>query len=398
MSTDLGFIRNVIIGNVCVAVGMACTGFNEVLTSYLALSVVQVLFCRFTLQLLLAVMWWNLKKPTSPYVIKPANHDPSDTVTNWYGDQPYVINVWFRALCYCTSVPLFWYGVLTLPLGDLNCIFYLEPLMAIYAAHMVLGERLPPWYILIPATILALGGLLLVSQPPFLYNLFGQETDSDGTSVSGVIATVASAIGWTCTILMIRTATKTHFLQLEMAACMCIVFVSAPIVMILDHYIIKSDFVGDWTRSEWDWSWSACLGLLFMSLSGFVNLAFLNVGYQLGDAALVGWMEYTQIPISYLYQTFIFGNQPNTLEIVGAIAVTIGSILPVARELYVYCKHSRSTATVGSAEGEREPLIGSTDTADPLFKTPEHGATDGVMKDLVDVSKLKYNAVDDVKE
>merc|ERR1719295_1349993 len=135
-------------------------------------------------------------------------------------------------------------------------------------------------------------------------------------------------------------------------------------VMLLNHYWIQNDYVGDWSMSDWDWTWSGLLGITLMGCFGFTNLAFLNIGYQLADAALVGWMEYLQIPISYLYQTFIFGDTPNTFEIVGAVAVTVGSILPVVQQLYVYC----STHVVSENEGEGEtadestPLIQDTGT------------------------------------
>lgn len=364
--TDLNLIRNAIIGNVCVAIGMACTGINEVLTRYWGIAIVQVMTMRFGVQLCISAGWWAVRKPTSPYVIKPAGVDSSEpaTVHNWYGDTPFIVNIWLRALLYSVCIPLFWYGVLTLPLGDVNCIFYLEPLMAIYAAHLILGERLPPWYILIPATILAVCGLLLVSQPPFLTNLFSDADEEEETSVSGVVATVLSAVGWTITILLIRTSQKVHFLQLEIAATIMTSVVMGPLVMILNRYVIDDSMIGDWDMADWDFSWSGLLGVILMGCFGFTNLAFLNIGYQLADAALVGWMEYLQIPISYLYQTFIFGDTPNTFEIVGAVAVTVGSILPVVQQLYVYCSTRVASENEGEGEtaGESTPLIHDTGT------------------------------------
>ena len=67
-------------------------------------------------------------------------------------------------------------------------------------------------------------------------------------------------------------------------------------------------------------------------------------------------MEYLQIPISYLYQTFIFGNTPNWFEIVGAVAVTVGSILPVVQQLYIYCA-GRDAQAECAGEAESTPLI-----------------------------------------
>ena len=132
-----------------------------------------------------------------------------------------------------------------------------------------------------------MSGLLLVSQPSFLKKLLsGDDGDAEETSVSGVVATVVAAIGWTMTILLIRTAQKVHFLQLEMAACLMTVLVAGPCVMLLNHYWIHSACVGDWDKAAWDWSWSALLAILLMGCFGFANLALLNIGYQLADVAL----------------------------------------------------------------------------------------------------------------
>merc|ERR1719204_399820 len=104
-------------------------------------------------------------------------------------------------------MPMTWYGVLVLPLGDYNCIISLYPLLVVYGAHFWLGEELPPNIILVPATILTFAGLFMVSQPPFLIDLWSA-TDAQPVDMFGLLATIGCAVGWSIIILMIRTVTK----------------------------------------------------------------------------------------------------------------------------------------------------------------------------------------------
>ena len=80
----------------------------------------------------------------------------------------------FNSLSVNSLTPFAYYGVLTLPLGDWICIFYLCPLFTVYIAHFWLKEELPNCCILVPSTTLTVLGVLMVSQ-------FDGDVDWDGS-------------------------------------------------------------------------------------------------------------------------------------------------------------------------------------------------------------------------
>ena len=128
--------RNIITDNAWMAIVMVFTSINELLNHYWAILFVQILLMQFQVQMVMSCGWWSIRKsrtPRAPYVNKPAQAITSEPSTqhNWYDRQPFIVSIWLRTVIYGVSIPLFWYGVLTLPLYDANGHFYLEPLVTI---------------------------------------------------------------------------------------------------------------------------------------------------------------------------------------------------------------------------------------------------------------------------
>jgi len=256
------------------------------------------------------------------------------------------------------TYPLIWYGVLTVPLGDFNCIYNLYPLLTVFLAHFWLKEALPSWFVLVPSSVLSLGGVLLVSQPTFIFGA----ASMDSPDPFGLAATVLAAIGWTFVLVLIRTVTHSHFLQLEFAASFLIFTATVPVLMVLNHFVIRSRLIGDWMAADWSWSGFDCLCLVFAGCAGFADLVCVTAGYQLGDAASIGWIEYLQIPLTYVLQIWVLDQGIDYLEVIGAVAVTVGCVLPISRELWLYLKAERvpeteEFQTETQTEADYEPLI-----------------------------------------
>ena len=70
MSTNES-LRNTILGSLCIAMGEICFATSDSLVKISGLKESQLLYCRFGIQLIIAISWWNIKKPT--------------TVIKWYG-------------------------------------------------------------------------------------------------------------------------------------------------------------------------------------------------------------------------------------------------------------------------------------------------------------------------
>eukprot|EP01083_Nonionella_stella_P098404 276690_1 len=68
-------VKSRIVGSLCVLLGMTLSGINEVIvksSSNSGLLVTELVAGRFGVQLLLATLWWNIKKPTTPTILNPS--------------------------------------------------------------------------------------------------------------------------------------------------------------------------------------------------------------------------------------------------------------------------------------------------------------------------------------
>lgn len=333
--------KHAAIGSVFIFLAVFLQGINEAILKACNYTVIQVNTIKFGTQTIISIFWWILKKPTSPFIIPDTKHtSQSVEIGPWYGHKSVRLSVWLRAFCVGIELPLFWYGVMRLPLGDFICIHYMEPLLVVFIAAIFLKEALPNPFILIPSVILTFGGIIMVSQPPFLISIIASKNDIEPVNLDGLVATILSALLWAIVVILIRLCVNVHFLQLEMTGSGCIVTMGTLILLIIDSFY-KSDKIGDLKLNEWvlGLGWSG-LGIgLLTGINGFINYSFWMIGYQIGEATLVGWLEYVQIPISFMYQMFIFGDTPNEYEIVGAVAVGIGGLLPTIEQIYIYLYH-----------------------------------------------------------
>merc|ERR1719458_727896 len=109
----------------------------------------------------------------------------------------------------------------------------------------------------------------------------------------------------------------------------------------------------------------AVIGIL-----GFLGLMLNVIGYQIGDATKVAWMEYLDLVFAFLYQWLYFKDTPSTWEIVGCCALLSTCFVNLGEEYYNYIQakkwkiHNGKTEkehiakdTEGIIEIEIEPLL-----------------------------------------
>eukprot|EP01083_Nonionella_stella_P251798 868361_1 len=150
-------VKRTILGSLLVACSQLAAVTAETIVKRSKLTVIQILTGREVVHLIISILWWNIKKPVN--------------VKHWYGDKPHRVNIWTRGFLLSLLGALLYYGVITLPLGDLQCIFYLSPLIAVFLASLGLSESLPNLFILIPSILLTVCGVILVCQPTFIMNI-----------------------------------------------------------------------------------------------------------------------------------------------------------------------------------------------------------------------------------
>eukprot|EP01083_Nonionella_stella_P117060 348371_1 len=310
---------NLLWGSLAVAFGSFLFATNDAIFKLSGYKESELLTGRFLVQWIWAISWWIYKHPK--------------TATHWYGDSPYIFNVWIRGFLYIFHIFTLWYAMALLPIGDANCILYQSPLVIVFLAAIWLREPLPVWYILTPTTIACVSGILLISQPKFLTSYIFH-SDSEPLNVNGLIAIVTSMISWSFVNLLVRTALKSHFLQLEMVSSVQVLFLGLPIIEIMNHLFFKDDVIGDvFSEGGWNLDYKAFLYMILLGTSGFVALICMVVGYQWGDATKVPWLEYTNVITSMIYQAVIFNDIPNVYEGIGGALVLCGSVVPLIHEL-----------------------------------------------------------------
>eukprot|EP01083_Nonionella_stella_P035446 96721_1 len=321
MSTHL----ETIIGMILLTIGQFILGTMETIVKLLFehnVKLLQIMCMRFTIGAILSFIWWKFNQPIN--------------TTNWYGDSPYITNIWARGFFHFCMASTFFFALSLLPIGDTLCIFYHSPLLIVFAGHFVLNEPLPNRFLLLLSCILLSMGIMILSQPAFITN-----DENESLSITGIIFACIAAISWAFACILTRTAKESHVLQLEIANSLQTVFLWIPLLTTINHFWIGNETLGDLFGNDWIFDMYSSVMMCVVGVLGFAGLLFNTLGYQYSDATKVSWLEYIEIPILFGFQTILFNDPPNKYEIIGACMVTVGCLLPAAEELYHYYHNAR---------------------------------------------------------
>ena len=317
--------RDIMIGSLCVALGQVCFAVNDVLIKLSKLNLSQVMIGKLMSQFIIAVVWW--------ICFRPKNYQKK----NWYGDQPFIFNIWMRGFVISISTICYYYGIIRLPIGDAQCIFYQSPITIAIMGRIFLKEKLPKSTPLI--CLFGIIGIILMSQPLFIVlkykQIFNIETSEsvEPLNIDGVISMFIAIFAWSICCLLVRTAKNTHFLQLEIVCCPQILIVMTS-TLIFNNFITHNKFIGDLNVNNWSFDVLSIVIILIMGLFGFGSIAFSVIGYQYGDSTKVSWLEYSILVFGFSSQILIFNDTPNEFEIIGLILVVFACCLSLFEELY----------------------------------------------------------------
>ena len=98
-----------------------------------------------------------------------------------------------------------------------------------------------------------------------------------------------SLISWSICAVLIRTAKTSHFIQLEIVSAGQTVFGSIPLLLTMNQFVFKTQFIGDWTFSEWLFDIKSMIIMIAVGILGFIALSINVIGFQIADATKVGW-------------------------------------------------------------------------------------------------------------
>merc|ERR1712154_281608 len=117
-------------------------------------------------------------------------------------------------------------------------------------------------------------------------------------------------------------------------------FIWTPIVILLNRFVFHSEVLsgGQWKALS---DGGKTIGLIVLcAMCGFAGLSLNVIGYQMGDATKVAFMEYFDLIFAYIFQWTVFGTEPNVWEWVGLACLLSTCIVHLIEEVVKY-KQSR---------------------------------------------------------
>ena len=361
MDSSVKETLNTIIGSLGVAFGFLCFNTNEAIVKWSKLPVSELLFGRYCVQLIIACIWWNLKRPKGTYV------------NNWYGDNPFILNIWSRGVFYGIHVTVLWFAMKRLPVGDGNAILTQNALITALFGRLLFKESLPKLFPIV--AIFAIIGSFFISQPLFMLSFIYKDenvNDHQPLNIDGLIAIIIGIISWSICCVLIRSAKKSHFLQLEIVSASLMVFIMTPIFVLFNTYCLGISEIGTFNNIQFDIN--SFIIMLITGIIGFSGLSACVIGYQLGDATKVSILEYMTIIYSCLYQTFLFNDALNVFEGFGISLVIIACIINLGEQYYDYQKAKRMQQINDDSESDQEENLNLRDSEreiNPLLEQNE---------------------------
>lgn len=239
----------------------------------------------------LALSWWAIRR---------------GSLAAWGNDRPLLV---VRAVLGYIALSAFYYAVVNLPLADATVIQYTNPIFAALIAVPVLGERVRAKEVV--SVLVALAGVVLVTQPAFLFGGGGPKLDPLAVTV-GLVGAVFSAAAYV-TVRRLR-ATEDP---------MVIVFYFALISVIASLPFAALAFVAP-TPTEW-------LALLGVGVTAQLGQVAITRGLHLERAGRATGVGYLQIVFAALWGMMFFAEIPGIGTLLGA-ALIVGATLALARD------------------------------------------------------------------
>merc|ERR1712113_406973 len=175
------------------------------------------------------------------------------------------------------------------------------------------------------------------------------------------------SFAWTGTSILVRTAQEAHWTQIQITTGMRGAFLWTPLLLVLNHFIFQSDLIagGKWVGFPDGYY----IGMVFMvAFFGFMGITLNVIGYQLGDASKVAWMEYLDLIFAYIFQYFIFGDVPNLWEWIGLACLMSTCLLHLGEE---FIKYKVAKKREEAEALEKADSVSLADTEEGLNQTVE---------------------------
>lgn len=206
-----------------------------------------------------------------------------------------------RSLAIACMTPLFFWGLVRVPLAEGIAIAFVAPLIALYFAAVLLGERIRPNAIL--ASLFGIAGVAMIAAMRF----DGGEGGPD--FALGVVAILVSAVFYALNIVLQRR-------QAQLADPIEVAFVQNLLVALL--FVPAAPWLAVWPGE------AAFRDIMLGGGLATVALMLLSWGYARAEAQALVPLEYTGFLWAALFGWLWFGETLSAPTLAGAALIVFG--------------------------------------------------------------------------
>jgi drug/metabolite transporter (DMT)-like permease len=209
-----------------------------------------------------------------------------------------------RGLFGYAALSCFFWAIVRLPLADTTVIHFTNPVFTALLAAVFLGEVLGRVEILL--ALAALGGVLLVARPEFLFG------GASGLSPVAVMVALAGAVLSAAAYTTVRRLTRTNH-PLVIVLAFAVVTLVGAFPATLSVFVLPKGL-------EWGY-------LLGVGLATQAGQVFVTKALQLERAGRVMAVGYLQIVFAAIWGVLVFGEVPDRWTAVGALVIISSTFL-----------------------------------------------------------------------
>jgi len=248
----------------------------------------------------------------------------SERTLNWFGPPKIRWRIVLRGCLTYTFVIARWAALPLAPLGDCTAIVYCGPLMTSALSRVLLREKMP---VVLPVqALLALTGMCLILQPPWLVRAFGANPPSLSDDViTGYHFAVIAMINVAFIPIVTNQTKEASWIEVEHVTCFLASFVLNPIAICSKHLagaVLGFADVGKTVYTMW-----GVVIIVVAALGSFAGEAMQTRGYQIAEPGKAVMFRYLELPFSYLLQCVATDNPISLSAGIGGILAGLSCVL-----------------------------------------------------------------------
>ena len=213
-----------------------------------------------------------------------------------------------RAVISCAMALLFFHALVLLPLAEAIALSFIAPLIALYLAAAVLGERIGPKAVI--ASLLGVAGVILITIGRFEHGM------PDRQSIEGIAAVLVSACLYAWNLILQRRIAQ----------------MANPAEIALSQHAITAILLllaAPWFARMPGWGELGILGLA--AILATISLLLMAWAYARAQAQVLVPVEYTGFLWAVLFGWLFFAETVAIPTIFGGLLIVVGGLVAAPR-------------------------------------------------------------------